>query len=148
MAEAKGWGNIKITGNATFRREVWLQAEIHGIKVKGFTPKESDLALLSDHRKYNEKNLADLRIDNLDRSPQASILKAVAKEVLKEKVKNPKVRQAVMNEISHRLEISLLTGRQLPNVLIYDKNAKSKGQDKYSQKDAEKERSRIKDRHR
>ena len=148
MAEAKGWGNIKITGNETFRREVWLYAEIHGIKVKGFTPMKSDLALLSDHRKYNEKNLADLRIDNLDRSPQASILKAVAKEVLKEKVKNPKVRQAVMNEISHRLERSLLTGRQLPNVLIYDKNAKSKGQDKYSQKDAEKERSRIKDRHR
>lgn len=148
MAEAKGWGNIKITGNETFRREVWLQAEINGIKVKGFTPRESDLALLSDHRKHNEKKLADLKIHHLDKSPQASVLKAVAKEVLKEKIKNPTVRQAVMNEISQRLEKSLLTGRQLPNVLMYDKNAKSIGQDKHSQKDAEKERSRIKDRHR
>jgi len=148
MAEAKGWGNIKITGNETFRREVWLQAQIHSIKVKGFTPRESDLALLNDHGKNNEKNLADLRIDNLDRSPQVSVLKAVAKEVLKEKVKNPKVRQAVMNEISQRLEKNLLTGRQLPNVLMYDKNAKPIGQDKHSQRDIEKDRSRIKDRHR
>jgi len=147
MAEAKEWRNIKVTGNETFRREVWLQAQIHNIKVKGFTPKESDIALLNDHGKNNEKNLADLRIDNLDRSPQASILKAVAKEVLKEKVKNPKVRQAVMNEISHRLEKSLLTGRQLPNVLMYDKNAKPKGQDKHSQRDIEKEKNKIKERH-
>lgn len=147
MAEAKGWGNIKITGNETFRREVWLQAEINGIKVKGFTPRESDLALLSDHRKYNEKKLTDLKVNHLDQSPQASVLKAVAKEVLKEKVKNPKVRQAVMNEISHRLEKSLLTGRQLPNVLTYDKNAKSIGQDKHSQRDIEKDRVWTKDRH-
>jgi hypothetical protein len=84
----------------------------------------------------------------LDRSPQASILKAVAKEVLKEKVKNRKVRQAVMNEISHRLEKSLLTGKQLPNVLMYDKNEKPKWEDKYSQKDVEKVKSRIKDRQR
>jgi len=146
-AEAKGWGNIKITGNETFRREVWLQAQIHNIKVKGFTPKESDIALLNDHRKNNEKKLPDLKIDHLDKSPQAAVLKAVAKEVLKEKVKNPKVRQAVMNEISHRLERGLLNGKRLPNVLMYDKNAKPKGQDKYSQNDAEKERSRIKDRH-
>lgn len=147
MAEAKGWGNIKITGNETFRREVWLQAEIHGIKVKGFTPRESDLALLNDHGKNNEKMLADLRIDDLDNSPQASVLKAVAKEVLKEKVKNPRVRQAIMNEISHRLEKSLLTGRQLPNIQMYDKNAHPKGREKQSQKDIEKDRSRIKDRH-
>jgi hypothetical protein len=38
MAEAKGWRNIKVTGNETFRREIWLQAGINGIKVKGFTP--------------------------------------------------------------------------------------------------------------
>jgi len=148
IAEAKGWRNIKVTGNETFRREVWVQAEIHGIKVKGFTPKESDLALLNEHTKNNEKKLADLKMHDLDKSPQASVLKAIAKEVLKEKVKNPKVRQAIMNEISHRLERSLLNGKQLPNVLMYDKNVKPRGQDKYSQKDAEKERSRIKDRHR
>lgn len=148
MAEAKGWGNIKITGNETFRREVWLQAQIHNIKVKGFTPKESDIALLNEQTKNNERKLTDLKMHDLDKSPQASVLKAVAKEVLKEKVKNPKVRQAVMNEISHRLEKSLLTGRQLPNVLIYDKNAKSIRQDKHSQRDIEKDRVRTKDRHR
>lgn len=146
MAEAKGWDNIKITGNETFRREVWLQAQIHNIKVKGFTPKESDIALLNVHGKNNEKNLADLKIDNLDRSPQASILKAVAKEVLKKKVKNPKVRQAIMNEISQRLEGSLINGKQPPDVLMYDKNAKSIRQDKHSQRDIEKDRVRTKDR--
>ncbi len=148
MAEAKGWGNIKITGNETFRREVWLQAQIHNIKVKGFTPKESDIALLNEQTKNNERKLTDLKMHDLDKSPQASVLKAVAKEVLKEKVKNPKVRQAIMNEISLRLEKSLLTGRQLPNVMMYDNKAHPKGREKHTQKDAEKERSRIKDRHR
>lgn len=148
MAEAKGWGNIKITGNETFRREVWLQAQINNIKVKGFTPKESDIALLNEQTKNNERKLTDLKMHDLDKSPQASVLKAVAKEVLKEKVTNPKVRQAIMNEISHRLERSLQNGKQLPNVLMYDRNAKPRGQDKYSQKDTEKERSRIKNRHR
>jgi hypothetical protein len=147
MAEAKGWRNIKVTGNETFRREVWLQAEINGIKVKGFTPRESDLALLSDHRKYNEKKLAVLKINHLDKSPQVSVLKAVAKEVLKAKVKNPKVRQAIMNEISHRLERSLLNGKQLPNVLMYGKNAKPRLEER-SEKDVEKERSRKRDRQR
>ena len=147
MAEAKGWHNIKITGNETFRREVWVQSEIHGIKVKGFTPRESDIALLNEQTKNNERKLTDLKMHDPDKSPQASVLKAVAKEVLKEKVKNPKVRQAIMNEISHRLERSLLTG-QLPNVLMYDKNAKSIGQDKHSQRDIEKDRVRAKDRHR
>jgi hypothetical protein len=146
IAEAKGWRNIKVTGNETFRREVWVQAEIHGIKVKGFTPKEADLALLDEHRKNNEKRLTDLKMHDLDKSPQASVLKAVAKEVLKEKVKNPKVRQAIMNEISHRLERNLLNGKQLPNVLMYDKNAKPREHD--SEKDVEKERSRTRERRR
>ena len=148
MAEAKEWRNIKVTGNETFRREVWLQAQIHNIKVKGFTPKESDIALLNEQTKNNERKLTDLKMHDLDKSPQASVLKAVAKEVLKEKVKNPKVRQAIMNEISLRLEKSLLTGRQLPNVMMYDNKAHPKGREKHTQKDAEKERSRIKDRHR
>ena len=148
MAEAKGWGDIKVTGNETFRREVWVQAQIHSIKVKGFTPRESDIALLNEQTKNNERKLTDLKMHDLDKSPQASVLKAVAKEVLKEKVKNPKVRQAIMNEISLRLEKSLLTGRQLPNVMMYDNKAHPKGREKHTQKDAEKERSRIKDRHR
>lgn len=148
MAEAKGWGDIKVTGNETFRREVWVQAQIHSIKVKGFTPRESDIALLNEQTKNNERKLTDLKMHDLDKSPQASVLKAVAKEVLKEKVKNLKVRQAIMNEISHRLEKSLLTGRQLPNVMMYDKNAKPKGQDKHSQRDIEKDRVWTKDRHR
>lgn len=42
LAEAKGWTNIKVTGNNKFKREVWIEANIKGIDVKGYSPSEQD----------------------------------------------------------------------------------------------------------
>ncbi len=46
IAEAKGWERVRVKGKETFRREVWLQGAARGIEVKGYTPREEDLARL------------------------------------------------------------------------------------------------------
>lgn len=46
LAKAKQWDSLSLSGSQEFRREAWLQAESQGIKTKGYTPKEQDLAQL------------------------------------------------------------------------------------------------------
>jgi putative DNA primase/helicase len=48
LAEAKGWGSIKLKGSEAFRREVWLAARQRGMDVTGFRPKLIDKARLAD----------------------------------------------------------------------------------------------------
>ena len=44
VAQAKGWGNIKISGSKDFRQAMWLEAERRGIASTGYTPNQFDLA--------------------------------------------------------------------------------------------------------
>jgi len=47
MAEARGWTQLQLKGTDQFRREAWLAAASRGLDVKGYTPKEEDLARLT-----------------------------------------------------------------------------------------------------
>ena len=42
LADSKGWTDIKVTGNAAFRRDVWKEANLRGIEVVGYKPTEQD----------------------------------------------------------------------------------------------------------
>jgi hypothetical protein len=46
VARAKNWDSIVVRGSETFRRNAWIEASLAGVEVKGFTPAESDEALL------------------------------------------------------------------------------------------------------
>lgn len=50
LAAAKGWDSIKVSGDPNFKREVWIEASARGIEVKGYTPKEADIAALEARR--------------------------------------------------------------------------------------------------
>jgi hypothetical protein len=50
VAEAKGWKSIKVNGHPDFKREVWMEASLKGIAVKGFSPSDKDLAALEERR--------------------------------------------------------------------------------------------------
>lgn len=56
MAEAKGWKTINVSGHPDFKREVWMEASLRGIKVKGFQPQEQDLADLKARQERGERN--------------------------------------------------------------------------------------------
>jgi len=56
MVQAKGWKTITVSGHPDFRREVWMQASLQGIEVRGYKPKEQDLRLLEEQRERQMKN--------------------------------------------------------------------------------------------
>lgn len=47
IARARGWDEIKVAGTETFRQEVWREAAVHDMQVKGYTPSETDKAELA-----------------------------------------------------------------------------------------------------
>jgi len=59
MVQAKGWKTITVSGHPDFRREVWMQASLQGIEVRGYKPQERDLRLLEEQRERQMKNSAE-----------------------------------------------------------------------------------------
>ena len=56
IAQAKGWKAITVKGHEDFQREAWLAASLAGIEVKGFKPKEPDIARLEYERQVRMNN--------------------------------------------------------------------------------------------
>jgi putative DNA primase/helicase len=54
LAEARGWGSLKLAGTKEFRREAWLQASLRDFEVTGYKPTQIDRARLDDVRKERE----------------------------------------------------------------------------------------------
>jgi putative DNA primase/helicase len=59
MAEAKGWKTIKISGHPDFRREVWMEASLRGIEVRGYKPSQQELKLLENMRERAMRNTVE-----------------------------------------------------------------------------------------
>lgn len=150
MAEAKGWKTIRVSGHPDFQREVWMEANLRGIEVRGFKPQEKDLKELEARRDLRSKNVVEQEATRTrqdaqkarqgaqqdagkaqaapqpekapERSDKAKVVAAVAAEVLAEKVKDPKQRDAIMKAINERLEQREKVGK-VPSVPVYDKAA-------------------------
>lgn len=150
MAEAKGWKTIRVSGHPDFQREVWMEANLRGIEVRGFKPQEKDLKELEARRDLRSKNVVEQEATQTrqdaqkgrqgaqqdagkaqaapqpekapERSDKAKVVAAVAAEVLAEKVKDPKQRDAIMKAINEKLEQREKAGK-VPSVPVYDKAA-------------------------
>ncbi|MFA1791612.1 LPD7 domain-containing protein [Xanthomonas campestris] len=61
-ADARGWSELKVTGDEAFRRKAWVEATARGIEVKGYEPTEKDklraeqLGKQNGHANSIEKN--------------------------------------------------------------------------------------------
>ena len=56
MADAKGWKTITVSGHPDFQKEVWMEASLRGIEVRGFKPQEQDLRALEERRERQMRN--------------------------------------------------------------------------------------------
>ncbi|MDP4573440.1 LPD7 domain-containing protein [Pseudomonas sp. LPH60] len=56
MADAKGWKTITVAGHPDFQREVWMEASLRGIEVRGFRPQQQDLEALEARRDHQMRN--------------------------------------------------------------------------------------------
>ena len=59
MADAKGWKTIKVSGHPDFQREVWMEASLRGLEVRGFKPSEQDIKALEGRREHTMKNVVE-----------------------------------------------------------------------------------------
>jgi hypothetical protein len=136
IAEAKGWKGIAVSGHPDFCRELWLEARLRGLSVKGYTPKEADKDELAARLERTMRNPAVHREANEPlREPRRSggedekrrVIMAVAEALASSRVKSPEVVERVLAAVGKRLD-GLAAGR-MPSVLVYDKAAASTRQD-------------------
>lgn len=50
IAKERGWRELEVTGSEDFRRQVWMEASLAGIQVKGYVPSPEDKAELEKLR--------------------------------------------------------------------------------------------------
>ena len=50
VAEARNWKALRVSGNEDFKRMVWLEASVRGVKTLGYEPNPGDLEVLKRER--------------------------------------------------------------------------------------------------
>lgn len=50
VAQARNWRALRVSGNEDFRRMVWLEASVRGVKAVGYEPSQGDLEALRKER--------------------------------------------------------------------------------------------------
>ena len=140
VAEARNWRALRVSGNEDFKRMVWLEASVRGVKTLGYEPNPGDLEVLKKEREARLVNR--IEPDRLGRGdgPGAAATPAdkasarggggrkavlVAIEaVLVAKGVPAKQREAVMAAATEKLGQRIRDG-QAPRVKVYDKAAPS-----------------------
>lgn len=56
VAEARNWKAVRVSGHEDFRRMVWLEASLRGVKALGYEPQVQDLELLQRQREARQVN--------------------------------------------------------------------------------------------
>lgn len=70
MADAKGWTTIRVSGHPDFQREVWLEASLRGIEVRGFKPQQKDLDELDTRLDKRSRNSVAYEADKVRQDGQ------------------------------------------------------------------------------
>lgn len=60
MAQSKGWESIKLKGSEEFKREAWMEAQMRGIKTKGYEPTEKDKLELQARQEERTTNQVEM----------------------------------------------------------------------------------------
>lgn len=56
VAQARGWKGLRISGSEDFRRMVWLEASVRGLKTQGYEPSPAELDLMQREREARQFN--------------------------------------------------------------------------------------------
>ena len=65
VAQARNWNALRVSGNEDFRRLVWLEASVRGVKALGYEPNPADLEVLKKERDARQVNrIEPERADN------------------------------------------------------------------------------------
>jgi Large polyvalent protein-associated domain 7 len=136
VAEARNWKSLRVSGNEDFKRMVWLEASVRGVKTLGYEPNPGDLEVLKREREARLVNrIEPAREANSGTAAPAdkasargsggrkAVLAAIEAVLVARKVPE-KQRAAVMAAATEKLAQRIRDG-QAPKVKVYDKAAPS-----------------------
>lgn len=83
LAEARGWKGLRIKGDADFRRAVWMEANLRGLEVEGYKPREVDIQELEEKRRLRSHNAVEATAERQDK--QAETIKPYVAQATPEK---------------------------------------------------------------
>ena len=139
VAEARNWKALRVSGNEDFKRIVWLEASVRGVKTLGYEPSPGDLEVLKREREARLVNRIEPARDAAgDKAAgtapaekgsarggggRKAVLAAIEAILVAKRVPE-KQREAVMAAATEKLAQRVRDG-QAPKVKVYDKAAPS-----------------------
>ncbi|EHR71206.1 hypothetical protein BurJ1DRAFT_2372 [Burkholderiales bacterium JOSHI_001] len=137
VAEARNWKALRVSGNADFRRLVWLEASVRGVRTIGYEPNPADLELLKGEREARQQNRIEPAVADSPAAATTATDKATGRgsggrkavlaaieAVLVAKRVPEKQREAILAAATDKLAQRIRDG-QVPKVRVYDKAAPS-----------------------
>ena len=151
VAEARNWQALRVSGNEDFKRMVWLEASLRGVKTLGYDPQHADLQLLRKEREARQIN----RIEPEPTSPGNAASKQSARgsgsrkavlaaldAVLVANGVSPKKREQVMTAAAEKLAERLRNG-ETHKVKVFDRTAPSQRPAVTPQREVQRNRERA-----
>ena len=137
VAEARNWRALRVSGNEDFKRMVWLEASVRGVKTLGYEPNPADLEVLKKEREARLVNrIEPTRADSAGAAAvpaekasarggggRKAVLAAIEAVLVAKRVPE-KQREAVLTAATEKLAQRIREG-QTPRVKVYDNAAPS-----------------------
>jgi Large polyvalent protein-associated domain 7 len=135
VAQARNWQALRISGNEDFRRLVWLEAAVRGVKALGYEPNPADLDTLRQAREARQVNRIEPGPGTAPANPTAAdkasgrgggrkaVLAAIEAVLVAKRVPD-KLREAVLAAATEKLAQRVRDGQTL-QVKVYDQAAPS-----------------------
>jgi hypothetical protein len=139
VAETRNWKALRVSGNEDFKRMVWLEASVRGVKTLGYEPSPGDLEVLKREREARLVNRIEPARDATGNQAagtaaaekgssrggggRKAVLAAIEAILVAKRVPQ-KQRDAVMAAAAEKLAQRIREG-QTPKVKVYDKTAPS-----------------------
>ncbi len=104
VAHARGWSELKVRGSDSFRREVWLEASMRGMKVNGYKPRDEDRALLE--KRIKERSTNEITADRMADRAATSAGTTTKEQVVEDDSRTPAQRRADAIRSKEPLELA------------------------------------------
>jgi hypothetical protein len=140
VAQARNWQSLRVSGHEDFRRLVWLEASVRGVKTIGYEPTQPDLNLLKTEREARLVNRIESVREAAGEGSSAlpadkasgrggggrKVVLAAIEAVLVARRSPEKQRAAIMASAAEQLPQRIREGRE-PMVKIFDRTAPQRG---------------------
>ena len=132
VAEARDWKALRVSGHEEFRRMVWFEATLRGVRAIGYEPLPSDMAWLRSEREARQINrieptataespAATGKASARGSGSRKTVLAAIEAVLVAQRVPE-KRREAIMAAAADNLAKRLAAG-EVHKVKVYDKAA-------------------------